>query len=531
MAAPGSGGTTPKSAPKPGSRRFLTVSNKLAALGALCISVGFVFVIWIQTDRARAQLYEVALHRNTHTTELIADQLYGPVRWRKPAIVQQVYDSVIANSDLGVVAAITLDRHDALLTVYQKNASNPIDISGFLDDENADPANTGHATTTLHNHFVVIAPVMSRDGLDRAGTIALAWDLSSLDKMSHDMMVQAITVTFGLLAAFITLSLLIVHRYLSQPLAQIAAATNRIANGDKGLEVPWTGRKDEIGDMARSLVTFQENVALIDRLTAEQQQQTQRLANALEKEREYNGLHREFVTMVSHEFRTPVAIIDGAAQRIDRRIGKDTPDQLMERTGKIRNAVTRMIELIDSTLSVSRIEAGTIELELGECDFAALLKDICQRQQEISKHHKISVTVADMPQSIVIDAKRMDQVFTNLLSNAVKYAPDDPKIDVKAGIIGENVVVSVRDSGLGIPKEELPKLFEKFFRASTSTGIPGTGIGLHLVKHLIELHQGSIKVDSIEGQGTTFSVTFPIRQSAHEATTTDADSRPAALSA
>jgi signal transduction histidine kinase len=190
-----------------------------------------------------------------------------------------------------------------------------------------------------------------------------------------------------------------------------------------------------------------------------------------------------------------------------------------------------MIDLIDSTLSVSRMEAGTIELETAECDLAAFLKEICQRQQDISKKHKINLTIADLPATVVIDSKRMDQVFTNLLSNAVKYAPDAPRIDVKAGTVGPNIVVSVRDFGLGIPKAELPKLFEKFFRASTSTGIPGTGIGLHLVKYLVELHQGSVTLDSTEGEGTTFSVTFPYREAEPQPAAPAAQDPPASASA
>src|SRR3546814_6904920 len=102
------------------------------------------------------------------------------------------------------------------------------------------------------------------------------------------------------------------------------------------------------------MVTFRKNVAFIDHLTAEHQQQTMRLAKAVEEEREYDNLHGEFVSMVSHEFRTPVAMIDGAAQRIHRRAGKDTPEELRQRATKIRSAVIRMIQLIDSTLKIGR---------------------------------------------------------------------------------------------------------------------------------------------------------------------------------
>ncbi|WP_193369706.1 sensor histidine kinase [Pelagibius marinus] len=492
-------------------RRFLTVSNKLAALGAIGVSIGFVIVIWVQNNHTRSLLYETELQDSIRMTEVIAAQLYGPLRWRKPSIAQDTYDSMITHRDLHVVAAVTLDRQGNVVTTYQQNSSQPFNFQELRLNAGADLRLDSTWTAELDGKLVVATPVTSHDGRKPAGTFVVAWSLAEIDRAMRAMFLRAAFITIVLFAAFTTLSLAIVHRQLSDPLTQLTQATTRIANGDKTFEIPCTDRRDEVGDMARALVTFRENVALIDRLTAEQQQQTLRLSNALEKEREYNALHREFVSMVSHEFRTPVAIIDGAAQRIERRVGKDTEDQLRERTGKIRSAVVRMIELIDSTLSVSRMEAGTIELEAAECDFAALLREVCQRQQEIAKHHKIDLTIADLPSRILIDAKRMDQVLTNLLSNAVKYAPDAPDIAVKAGTVGRNVVVSVRDRGLGIPEAEMPKLFEKFFRASTSAGIPGTGIGLHLVKHLVELHDGNITVDSTEGKGSTFSVTIPTR--------------------
>ena len=498
-------------------RRMITVSSQLAAVVAIGISIGFLMVIGMQIERSRSLLYDVELHRNLHTTELIASNLYGPVRWRKPEVIQESYKRMVSHEDLGISAAIALDRQGELLTAYEKDPSISLDLQAVLRSHVLPEVNKPEATT-INNHYVVVAPVLSQNGLDRAGTFAIAWNLKELDEMAAALILQQGGTALATLGIFVTTALVFVHRRLGKPLAQITEATDRIANGDKNFDVPFTQRQDEIGNMARSLVTFRQNVALIDRLTADQQQQNQRLATALAKEKEYNSLHREFVAMVSHEFRTPVAIIDGAAQRIERRIGKDTPERLLERTNKIRSAVARMIDLIDSTLSVSRMEAGTIELSPAECDLGALLRDICQRQQDIAKKHEINLTIADLPAKTIIDPQRMDQIFTNLLSNAVKYAPNSPRIDVKAGTVGQNVVVSIRDFGLGIPKDELPKLFEKFFRASTSTGIPGTGIGLHLVKHLIELHDGTITVDSTEGKGTTFSITFPATPASGEST-------------
>ena len=494
---------------QPARRKVFTVSGQLATVVVASLGIAFLVVTGVEIERSRSFFYEIELHHNVHTTRLIAGQLYGPVRWRRPGIIEKSYEALVAHGDLSIVAAVTLDRDGEVLTAYQDPASS-VDLRAVLRSGGLSLGDHEVSTRETDDVFIVVAPVLSHDGSQQAGTFALAWSTASLRQATVDEMTRDALVALVTLAVFMTLAMVFVRIRLGRPLADITEATNRIANGDKRFPVPWTQRADEIGDMARSLVTFRENVALIDRLTAEQQQQTMRLSEALEKEREYNALHREFVSMVSHEFRTPVAIIDGAAQRIDRRAGRDTPEELRRRTAKIRSAVRRMIELIDSTLSLSRIEAGAIDLELEQCDLAALLREICQRQQEIAERHKISLTIADLPSSMRCDSMRLDQVFTNLLSNAVKYSPDSPRIDVKAGMIGGKVVVSVRDHGLGIPKDELPKLFGKFFRASTSTGIPGTGIGLHLVRHLVELHGGTATIDSVEGQGTTVSVTLPI---------------------
>lgn len=305
-------------------RRFLTISNQLAALGAIGVSIGFVVVIWVQTNQARSLLYDAERHHNIRMAELVAAQLYAPLRNREAEAVRKAYAPIVADGRREALAAVTLDRDGNLLAAYQKNAAGPAGRRDRFVAEAVEFHAGGARTAIRGGRLVVATPVLSGDGLDRAGTFVVAWSLAATDRATQAMFMRAASITLVVLAVFVTLSLTIVHRRLSDPLA-------------------------------------------------------------------------------------------------------------------------------------------------------------------------------DIPPRLLMDARRMDQVFTNLLSNAVKYALNAPNIDVKAGTVGDSIVVSVRDFGLGIPKDELPKLFEKFFRASTSTGIPGTGIGLHLVKHLVGLHQGSISVDSIEG--------------------------------
>ncbi|NJO36947.1 MAG: hypothetical protein HC871_04095 [Rhizobiales bacterium] len=257
---------------------------------------------------------------------------------------------------------------------------------------------------------------------------------------------------------------------------------------------------------------------------------------ALQKERELSGLQRQFVSMVSHEFRTPLAVIDGNAQRLMRGKEQVGVDRLCGVMTKIRTSVRRLTELMESVLSAARLEEGRIRLEPADCDIAALVTEICAGYRELNAEHRIIEDIDRLSDTILADEKLLRQVFSNLVSNAVKYAPNGTTIWMTVEDDGhDHVLISVRDEGVGIPEDEIGKLFTRFFRASTSTGIPGSGIGLHLVKHLIEMHGGTIHVASQPGQGSTFSVRLPRRCSGgqkegHDATSIN-DREPGRLAA
>ena len=234
------------------------------------------------------------------------------------------------------------------------------------------------------------------------------------------------------------------------------------------------------------------------------------LREALNKEKELNELQRQFVSMASHEFRTPLAIVDSTAQRLKRRADIMTPDETVKRAEKIRSAVERMTRLMESTLMAARMQEGKIRVEIVPCDIGNLVQEVCSHQQEMAQAHIISCDLIDLPETIQADAGSLEQAFANLLSNAMKFAPDSPDIAVKAWTEGQQVVISVRDHGIGIDEEELHRIGERFFRAKTSTGISGTGIGLNLVKNLVGLHGGSFKIESRRGEGSTFTIYLPI---------------------
>jgi len=259
-------------------------------------------------------------------------------------------------------------------------------------------------------------------------------------------------------------------------------------------------------------ITLRKKAEALRLRAMELEENSKELSRSLDKERKVNALQRQFVSMASHEFRTPLTIIDGAAQRLARRKGEYSTDFVADKSQQIRQAVGRMVELMESILSFEKLEVGAIQVNLNTCPLDDVVLRCCAQQRDLSQSYNILVDLAALPRAIMADASALAQVFTNLLSNAVKYSANSRTIEVRGWSEGDYARVSVRDYGLGIDEDDLPHMFERYFRARTSTGIAGTGIGLNLVKLIVDLHGGSVEIESRKGQGSTFTVSLPIGQ-------------------
>ncbi|MHA6687270.1 sensor histidine kinase [Mesorhizobium sp. A556] len=233
------------------------------------------------------------------------------------------------------------------------------------------------------------------------------------------------------------------------------------------------------------------------------------LEEALKKEQGVNEFYRSFAAMASHQFRTPLAVIDSSTQRLARRGEKVTADELAERTTRIRAAISRMTQLIDTTLSATRFDAEPEHVNANDCDVAALVRGACAHQQDAMPGRRILVSAESDPMEVQCDPVLVEQVLTNLLSNALKYSPSTAPVEVRVWANGGSFCCSVKDDGVGIPTDELPRLFERFFRASTAHHIAGTGLGLNLARHLARMHGGDVTVESEEGVGSTFTLRLP----------------------
>jgi PAS domain S-box-containing protein len=275
-----------------------------------------------------------------------------------------------------------------------------------------------------------------------------------------------------------------------------------------GIELDLRFRKDYWAHLS---VTQVDGGLIFVRLTdvTTYKQAALALQSALDREREMTSAYRSFVSMVSHQFRTPLAIVDSSAQRLMRR-GPDAPaEEIAARIGKIRNATSRLTRLVDSVLNAAKLDAGQIELNPATHDFVRLVSDLCERQRELYPQITISLVAPAQSVEVRCDGMLIEQVVGNLLSNAVKYSGSASAVEVRIIREGEAVNCSVRDWGIGIPADELGKVFDKFFRARTATGIAGTGIGLNVARQIIQMHGGDIRVESREAEGSVFTFTLP----------------------
>jgi two-component system OmpR family sensor kinase len=304
-----------------------------------------------------------------------------------------------------------------------------------------------------------------------------------------------------------------VRRVISAPLLQLADRMHRLIADDTASDIPGTERGDEIGEMARAAVVFRNNAVELKRSERLLVAQASLLKEQLEHEQRLAEQQRSFVSMASHEFRTPLTTIDGHARRLIKMGDRVTPSEVAERGGKVRSAVLRLTHLIENLLNSSRLVDGNaaLNLESSEIDLAALLREVCQLYRDMAPEAQITERFATTRLPMSGDAKLLFQLFGNLLSNAIKYSPSGGAIEVVAERRADEIEVAVADHGIGIPPQSLDRVFERYYRGSNVSGIVGTGVGLYLVKIVIDLHGGSVSVESREGEGSRFTVRLPVK--------------------
>jgi PAS domain S-box-containing protein len=243
-----------------------------------------------------------------------------------------------------------------------------------------------------------------------------------------------------------------------------------------------------------------------DRKLAEEE-----LLRSLAREKELGQMKNNFVSMVSHEFRTPLGIIQSSAEILADYLEKLDPDERGEQLRSIVKNTRRMAELMEEVLVLGRLDAGKMDFAPAEMDLLAFCERTVDEVMAASENRcPIELDGAAAPEDFLGDERLLRHILTNLLSNAVKYSEAGSLVTLSLRVEGVRLAFAVRDHGMGIPEADLPRLFNAFQRGRNVAHVPGTGLGLIVVKRCAELHGGAISIQSSLGQGTTATVRLPL---------------------
>jgi len=408
--------------------------------------------------------------------------------------MQSQIDSLVSLTD-------SLDRYRLDLSASQIRTS--LDALRSAAREEYEQASAGRGTVaemiSQQRTRPAIAAVDSSLGVSatllRNRTRQRVADATS-ETLNAERFVAASLVVALLIALAIAFWLL---RSISRPVIELERGMHAIAEGDLTHQLRMPKNKEtEFGRLASSYQTMARQLGELERLRA------------------------EFVSVASHELKTPINVIIGYLDLLQEGIyGQLTPEQkkILDTINKQADTLTRLVKRL---LDISRFEASGGKLDLRQVDLPRFLHTLESSFSVLAAQRDISFTVEhshELPPTVTWDEDRINEVLGNLLSNAFKFTDRGGRVGLTVGVEEGNVVINLADTGAGIPPQQLPHIFDKFFQADNqaSAASKGTGLGLAIAKEIVEAHGGHIEVDSVVGVGTTFVVTLPMEPAAAHA--------------
>ncbi|MCS0790200.1 HAMP domain-containing histidine kinase [Cytobacillus firmus] len=306
-----------------------------------------------------------------------------------------------------------------------------------------------------------------------------AWIQSLISRLNEQFLIA------GFIAVIFTITIIIfLSKALAKPLIKMKEATSQISSGDFSVSLPKTG-DDELGDLARSIQLLADDL------------------NYLREER------NEFLSSISHELRTPLTYIKGYADIVQKRnLSTDERNQYLS---IILEETNRLSDMVKNLFDLAKIDKNTFDIKKRPIDLKDFMKKIETKFSPAFNEKGMLLSVI-CRESITIsaDASRLEQIIFNLLDNAIKYSSAGDKTTISINRTKEHVTINIKDTGRGISEEELPFIFNRFYRVdkSRARALGGTGLGLAIVKELVHAHGGTISVCSSEGDGTEFEIVF-----------------------
>lgn len=252
-----------------------------------------------------------------------------------------------------------------------------------------------------------------------------------------------------------------------------------------------------------------DKILVVERNITDLKEVSKKLEETLNKERELTEMKSRFVSMASHEFRTPLSTINSSASLIKKHHEIGNFDRITKHADRIKNAVHNLTSILNDFLSFEKLEADKVAVSFLEYDIPSILQETFDEMDDIKKPNQVLSYKGPAQLTLKTDGFLLKNTILNMLSNAVKYSHDDGEIIV--GLVNQKkgIQISIQDFGMGIPKKDQKNLFTRFFRAGNVINIEGTGLGLNIVVRYLELLDGEISFESTEGVGTTFLITLP----------------------
>ena len=293
------------------------------------------------------------------------------------------------------------------------------------------------------------------------------------------------------------------------------AAEKQILQLNEDLEQKVKLRTEELADVVNKLLEANQKIVheIEERTVVEKalRKSESELKVSLDKEKELSKMKSRFVSMASHEFRTPLSAILSSADLIEAYTKESAGDKRLKHVERIRASVNNLTNILNDFLSLSKLEENQVQHRPTEFDLGDFCQEIIDEIKYMLKPgQQIQHSKAACEASLYLDKSMLKNIMYNLLSNAIKYSPPGKPISCEADVIKQELKITIADEGIGIPDKDKPAMFTRFHRAQNAENIQGTGLGLNIVKRYLDILDGDITFDSQLNKGTTFYVTIPL---------------------
>ena len=517
------------------AQRRIRISLKWQVIAFMCLLVlAVAFTLswyflrqssFILTDKfeAKARLLAETLAHNSES-ELLNKELYQTAPEELEKHLGGFIDSVL--KERSVLHVLIADKYGTVVAEKrQANAKETKHGAGEMATEHALILVTNVVKESIHYHnvgteevFHIAVPVLL-EGEGQLGNVQIIFSLAATQADIRKSLLTGAGLALLIVALGIVLAFIFGQRALA-PIQGIADAASKIAAGDLTQRVE-VKRRDEIGVLASSFNHMASSLAQMTHgLEEKVEQRTEELSRVNAELQRATQHKSDFLANMSHELRTPLNAVIGFSDVLREQMFGPLNAKQEEYVTDILTSGQHLLSLINDVLDLSKVEAGKMELESGVFDLRKLLENslVMVKERALSHGIQLSLDIGDGIGLIEADERRVKQVLFNLLSNAVKFTPDKGRVGIRVRLVESTVEISVSDTGVGISEEDMPKLFGEFQQLHTGlTNKPeGTGLGLSLTKRFIELHGGRIWVESVAGQGSTFTFSLPFKSSANQ---------------